>query len=77
MSEQFERPARPLGFAFCTMFCAALLVALAWSEAYAQSVRIVALGASNTAGYGVGKSAAWPARSPLPVVRLYAAAPDL
>jgi acyl-CoA thioesterase-1 len=32
------------------------------SEAYAQSVRIVAIGASNTAGQGVGPSAAWPAQ---------------
>jgi acyl-CoA thioesterase-1 len=41
---------------------AAVLVALIQPEAHAQSVRIVALGASPTAGYGVGQSAAWPAR---------------
>jgi acyl-CoA thioesterase-1 len=41
---------------------ATALVVLVSTEAPAQSIRIVALGASNTAGYGVGKSAAWPAR---------------
>ena len=42
---------------------AALLAAAGLShEASAQSARIVALGASNTAGTGVGKAAAWPAR---------------
>ena len=41
----------------------ALVVVLTFgSEAYAQSVRIVAIGASNTAGQGVGQSAAWPAQ---------------
>jgi acyl-CoA thioesterase I len=41
---------------------AAVLLPVAWEEAHAQAVTIVALGASNTAGTGVGKSAAWPAR---------------
>src|SRR5688500_20134448 len=41
----------------------AVVIVLAVSgEAYAQSVKVVALGASNTAGKGVGQSAAWPAR---------------
>jgi acyl-CoA thioesterase-1 len=44
------------------LFGAAMLVVLLWNEAHAQSVRIVALGASNTAGFGVGQGAAWPAR---------------
>jgi acyl-CoA thioesterase-1 len=39
-----------------------MLVVILWNEAHAQSVRIVALGASNTAGFGVGRGAAWPAR---------------
>jgi acyl-CoA thioesterase-1 len=33
-----------------------------WSEANAESVQIVALGASNTNGKGVGRTAAFPAR---------------
>src|SRR5262245_28028495 len=44
------------------LFGAAMLVVILWNEAHAQSARIVALGASNTAGFGVGKGAAWPAR---------------
>jgi acyl-CoA thioesterase I len=44
-----------------------LLVAALWlgagiSGAYAAHIDIVALGASNTAGYGVGTNAAWPAQ---------------
>ena len=62
MREHFDRATRPLRLALCTLLCAAAIVAFIWSEAHAQSVRIVALGASNTAGYGVGRSAAWPAR---------------
>jgi acyl-CoA thioesterase I len=31
-------------------------------EGHAQSIKIVAIGASNTAGQGVGPSAAWPAQ---------------
>ena len=41
---------------------AALLAALAAFPAQAQTVRIVALGASNTAGTGVGAGSAWPAQ---------------
>lgn len=62
MREQFHKVARPLRLTLCTLLCAAAFAALVWSGARAQSVMIVALGASNTAGYGVGKSAAWPAR---------------
>jgi acyl-CoA thioesterase-1 len=41
----------------------AFLLALVFAgEAQAQSAKIVALGASNTAGKGVGSSSAWPAR---------------
>ena len=41
---------------------AVVLVLTFGSEGNAQSVRIVAIGASNTAGQGVGPSAAWPAQ---------------
>jgi acyl-CoA thioesterase-1 len=39
-----------------------LMAAVLVSSAQAQAVRIVALGASNTAGKGVGAAAAWPAQ---------------
>jgi acyl-CoA thioesterase-1 len=41
---------------------ATALVAASASGAIAASVQIVALGASNTAGKGVGEAAAWPAQ---------------
>ena len=44
------------------MIGALVLVLTFGSEGHAQSVKIVALGASNTAGQGVGPSAAWPAQ---------------
>jgi acyl-CoA thioesterase I len=39
-----------------------LICALDFGSAHAASVSIVALGASNTAGKGVGSSSAWPAQ---------------
>jgi acyl-CoA thioesterase-1 len=49
-----------------TLACAAVVAGMSlpgiWGDAHAQSARIVALGASNTAGTGVGKGSAWPAR---------------
>ena len=67
MTRHFEALARPLHGRMAAVACAAglaglLLAAAGWREAHAQPARIVALGASNTAGTGVGKSAAWPAR---------------
>src|SRR5262245_51915235 len=66
MTQYFKALARPLrsrlGAAAWAAGLASLLLAGGWGEACAQSARIVALGASNTAGTGVGKSAAWPAR---------------
>jgi acyl-CoA thioesterase I len=44
------------------LLAAAVAVLFATGEASAASIRIVALGASNTAGKGVGASAAWPAQ---------------
>jgi acyl-CoA thioesterase I len=44
------------------LLAAAAAVLFATGEASAASIRIVALGASNTAGKGVGTSAAWPAQ---------------
>jgi acyl-CoA thioesterase-1 len=45
------------------LFIAGLLtVSLFIGSARAESIRIVALGASNTAGKGVGSSSAWPAQ---------------
>src|SRR3569832_2945711 len=41
---------------------ACVLALLVWTEARAESVKIVALGASNAAGAAVGSSAAWPAQ---------------
>jgi len=40
----------------------AVALALASAPAFAATVQIVALGASNTAGKGVGEAAAWPAQ---------------
>ncbi|MGO9356507.1 MAG: GDSL-type esterase/lipase family protein [Xanthobacteraceae bacterium] len=44
------------------LFAAALLLAVAANATGAAALQIVALGASNTEGYGVGSDAAWPAR---------------
>jgi acyl-CoA thioesterase-1 len=44
------------------LLAAAMTVLFAASQAGAASVRIVALGASNTAGKGVGAGSAWPAQ---------------
>ena len=41
---------------------ACVLALLVWTEARAESVKIVVLGASNAAGSAVGSSAAWPAK---------------
>jgi len=49
------------GFLAIAVLAGVSLLAM-WTEAQAQSVRIVALGASNTAGTGVGQGSAWPAR---------------
>jgi acyl-CoA thioesterase I len=43
------------------LLAAALWLCASISSAYAAHIDIVALGASNTAGYGVGANAAWPA----------------
>jgi acyl-CoA thioesterase-1 len=43
-------------------FCIALVAILLSLAARAESIRIVALGASNTAGYGVGSGRAYPAQ---------------
>jgi len=51
--------------AISTFFClvaALLMLTIAADLASAAAVNIVALGASNTAGYGVGSDEAWPAR---------------
>jgi acyl-CoA thioesterase-1 len=49
-----------------TLACVAMVAGVSltgiWSDAHAQSAKIVALGASNTAGTGVGRGSAWPAR---------------
>jgi acyl-CoA thioesterase I len=44
------------------LFAAAAFVLLALSAAEAASIRIVAIGASNTSGWGVGEAAAYPAQ---------------
>lgn len=62
MSERSGSAARLSRLVLSTLFGATMLVVAQWNEAHAQSVKIVALGASNTAGMGVGKGAAWPAR---------------
>jgi acyl-CoA thioesterase I len=46
----------------CLLFAVALMMLFANGQAGAAPVKIVALGASNTAGKGVGLSAAWPAQ---------------
>jgi acyl-CoA thioesterase-1 len=47
----------------CAAVILAVLVAASIaSDVRAETIRIVALGASNTAGKGVGQAAAWPAR---------------
>ncbi len=51
-----------LSLVACAAAVASMVVAAVWTEAQAQAVRIVALGASNTAGTGVGKASAWPAQ---------------
>ena len=43
-------------------FAVALLLTIAANLASAATAQIVAFGASNTAGYGVGSDAAWPTR---------------
>jgi acyl-CoA thioesterase I len=45
-----------------SLLIAVAVASLSIREAGAASIRIVALGASNTAGKGVGESAAWPAQ---------------
>lgn len=54
--------ARMLRLATGAWVSAALALPAVLSEADAQAVTIVAFGASNTAGKGVGPGAAWPAR---------------
>ena len=44
------------------VFVAMIALMLASAPAFAATVQIVALGASNTAGKGVGEAAAWPAQ---------------
>src|ERR1700684_819626 len=46
---------------FCLLVAVALLT-LAANLASATAAQIVAFGASNTAGYGVGSDSAWPVR---------------
>ena len=47
---------------FSLLFAVALVLTIAADLASATAAQIVAFGASNTAGYGVGSDAAWPAR---------------
>lgn len=47
---------------FLSVVCAGLVFAADADAAKAAPIRIVAFGASETAGYGVGSSEAWPAR---------------
>jgi acyl-CoA thioesterase-1 len=47
---------------FSLLFAVALVLTIAANPASATAAQIVAFGASNTAGYGVGSDAAWPAR---------------
>jgi acyl-CoA thioesterase I len=47
---------------FSLLVGAALLLTIAANLASATAAQIVAFGASNTAGHGVGSDAAWPAR---------------
>jgi acyl-CoA thioesterase-1 len=62
MREQLGTTARLSRLVLRILLGATALVLLHGTEGVAQSVRIVALGASNTAGWGVGKGGAWPAR---------------
>jgi len=48
--------------AFVTAALVVVAASLSMFSAQAQTVRIVALGASNTAGEGVGAGSAWPAQ---------------
>jgi acyl-CoA thioesterase I len=50
------------GLIFISVVCAALLFAAAVDMAIAAPIRIVAFGASQTAGYGVNSNEAWPTR---------------
>jgi acyl-CoA thioesterase I len=45
-----------------SLIAIALVLTVAANRASAAAAQIVAFGASNTAGYGVGSDAAWPAR---------------
>ena len=47
---------------FLSVVCAGLVFAADADAAKAAPIRIVAFGASETAGYGVGSNEAWPAR---------------
>jgi acyl-CoA thioesterase I len=47
---------------FSLLVAVALLLAIAASPASATAAQIVAFGASNTAGHGVGSDQAWPVR---------------
>jgi acyl-CoA thioesterase-1 len=47
---------------FSLLVAVALVLTIAANLASATAAQIVAFGASNTAGYGVGSDAAWPAR---------------
>jgi acyl-CoA thioesterase I len=60
MRPHFKADAPTRRLAICALM--ALAIPAIWSEAHAQSVKIVALGASSTNGYGVGRSAAFPAQ---------------
>jgi acyl-CoA thioesterase I len=62
MRLQFNSGARLLRRAMWILLGAAVATPAVWTEAHAQSVRIVALGASTTNGHGVGRAAAFPAR---------------
>lgn len=62
MRPNFKTAPQPFLVAIRALLGGALLVLAFCSEAHAQSVSVVALGASNTAGKGVSPSTAWPAR---------------
>ncbi len=47
---------------FCLLVAVALVLTIGANLASATAAQIVAFGASNTAGYGVGSDQAWPAR---------------
>jgi acyl-CoA thioesterase-1 len=46
----------------CVLGAAVLELAVFINDARAEKIQIVAIGASNTAGFGVGSGQAWPAR---------------